>query len=197
MRPAAELRVIALAGLALLALAACGERGPVQKLVPGERLPAARLERLEGGGASSLSEFRGKALIVNFWATWCEPCRREMPDLERLAALARGRGAEVVGITVDSDLNLAREFVLRNKLSFPILVDRDMKFTGDALGIDAFPETFLVDAEGRLKARMKGAREWTSPDAVRALRAVLGVDLAPARTEEAKTGQRRNDGGNS
>jgi peroxiredoxin len=181
MRPRAERlpTPIVLACLAVLALSACSAGKPPDKVALGTVLPDARLERLEGGRAASISDYRGKPLIVNFWATWCEPCRREMPELERLSALARERGVTVIGITVDSDVNLAGEFVLRLGLSFPMLVDRDMRYASDALGIDALPVTLVVGADGRLRARLKGAREWTGPEATQALRSVLGVDLAP------------------
>jgi len=143
---------ILFAGLALAAAGGC--RGPE---VPrpgavGQPFPELELGALSDGRMASVSAYRGRSLIVNFWATWCEPCRKEMPGLERLSASAGPRGITVLGITVDSDPNLAREFVLQYRLSFPNLIDPELRLARSALDIKSFPETFLVSAEGRVLA---------------------------------------------
>lgn len=127
----------------------------------------------------SLAAYRGQPLIVNFWATWCEPCRREMPSLERLGAALRPHGVPVIGVTVDADANLAREFVLQYRLSFANFRDPDLRLARDALGISAFPATLLVGADGRIRARVNGAREWTGAEARRLIATHFGIDVSP------------------
>ena len=165
---------------AALALPAggCVERPAPQKIAAGQPFPEARLPELTEGRTVSLAAYRGRPLIVNFWATWCEPCRREMPELDRLSAAARPHGIVVVGVTVDTDLNLAREFVLRHRLRFTNLSDPEMRLARDALGIGAFPETFLVGPEGKIAARFTGARDWTGAAAAGALKSAFGVDIS-------------------
>lgn len=161
-----------------MALAGCGEPAP-----PGavnSAFPDLVLADLADGRARALAEYRGQALVVNLWATWCEPCRREMPSLERLSRAARARGLTVIGITVDSDLNLAREFVLRHDLTFVNFSDPGMARSRASLGIKALPETFVIDKEGRIVGRLLGARDWSADEARAWLATALGLDgLAP------------------
>ena len=97
--------------------------------------------------------------IVNIWATWCEPCRREMQTLERLHRRLEGSGVRVIGISVDADLNLAREFVRRERLSFPNVFDAESPL---ARGASKFPTTYVVSAEGVVLAKVETARDWSS-----------------------------------
>ena len=101
-----------------------------------------------------------KTLLVNFWATWCAPCRREMPDLQRLSdALDRSRFA-VIGVSVDADTNLAREFLLRHQIRFANLQDVNQEISSRLLGIKAFPETFIVAPDGVIIKRITGEQIW-------------------------------------
>jgi thiol-disulfide isomerase/thioredoxin len=145
------------AAAAALLLAACGR--PAQ---PQERFPRLELAALHGEPG-----WRG-ALLVNYWATWCAPCRREMAGLERLSRRAAARFT-VVGVCVDEDLNLAREWLRREGVSFANFADPGLRISRQALRIDALPETFLVAADGRLIERARGAREWDSAETAAAL----------------------------
>jgi thiol-disulfide isomerase/thioredoxin len=137
----------------------------------GDTFPQLALMRLDGGESVDLSEYRGKALLVNFWATWCEPCRREMPALEALAA--EEKRLAVIGVTVDTDLNLAREFVLKHRLTFARYADPGMASTRPVLVSQALPVTYLIAADGRLLARYLGARDWNAADMRREVEAAL------------------------
>ncbi len=160
-----------------MALAGCGERAAPGAV--GSPLPEVVLADLADGRARALAEFLGQPLVVNVWATWCEPCRREMPSLERLSRAARAQGLTVIGITADTDLNLAREFALRHELTFVNFSDPDLARARVTLGIKALPETFVIDKEGRIVARALGARDWSADEARAWLETALGTNLAP------------------
>ena len=95
-----------------------------------------------------------------------------MPSLQRLAARVDPDRVLVAGLTVDRDLNLAREFVLHNQIAFPNFADPDMAIANGSLAVVGFPETFIVAPDGRLAARVAGAREWDAPEIVAALDAL-------------------------
>ena len=143
-------------------LHACGRSSE-----PQERFPALELQALDGPPAT-LGALRGGALLVNYWATWCAPCRHEMPSLERLARLAAPR-LRVVGVSADEDLNLAREWLRKEKITFTNFADPGMRVSGQALRLDALPQTFLVSSDGRLLSRIRGAREWDRRDVIAGL----------------------------
>lgn len=155
----------------LALLAGCdggGQRGG--RLNPGERLPEVFLPGLDGVG----HRVPGSAapLLINFWATWCQPCRAEMASLNRLHLATRSRGLGFLGISVDEDVNLVREFVLQSGVEFPILVDRGGAVARESFRIGAYPTTLLARQDGRLHALVEGAREWDSGSA---LKQVIGL----------------------
>lgn len=106
--------------------------------------------------------FRGKLLVLNVWATWCPPCRREMPSLERLSKNVDGRHIVVAGMSVDTDTNLAREFLDQNGITFRNFIDIDGK-SAPALSISIYPETLVVAPDGKILYRVVGERDWDSP----------------------------------
>jgi thiol-disulfide isomerase/thioredoxin len=164
---------------ALLLLAACGpDSGAVQPGI-GAPLPTVVLTGLTDETPTSTGALRGAPFIINFWATWCDPCRREMPALERLSLRLAVYGVRVIGVTVDHDLNLAREFVRAHKLTFPIYADG--KALQSALRVGALPETVLVSAEGRIAARITGARDWEGAEGDKLLDRAFKLRLAAGR----------------
>ena len=118
--------------------------------------PALRLPRLEGGGApASLADFRGQVVVLNYWASWCDPCRDESPLLERWHRRLKRDGGTVLGVDVldvDSD---AREFIREYGLTYPMLRDKQGESQGD-FGIVGYPETFVIDKRGRIAALRRG-----------------------------------------
>lgn len=151
----------------------------------GAPAPPAEVRDLEGRPVR-LADLRGKVVFLNFWATWCAPCRDEAPSLERLYASLRERGFELLGVSVDAagEADAIRAFQREFALSFPILVDPD-KEAYRAYGATGVPETFLIDADGRLVERFIGPRNWDEPRYARALRRLLdaagGRDAQDAR----------------
>lgn len=113
-----------------------------------------------------LSDFRGKPLIINVWASWCGPCRVEMGSLERLSRLKGGQAFTVIGISTDDYPEAAMAFVQKTRTSFAHFIDQRLVLE-NMLGANRLPLTVLVDAEGRVLDRIYGAREWDSPESVR------------------------------
>jgi thiol-disulfide isomerase/thioredoxin len=168
--------VFACAALLLAGLIACSERKP-QSFQPRKVFPPVPLVSLTGGRSVLPEALRGRAVVINFWATWCEPCRKEMPSLERLHRQINPAKLLVIGVSVDSDLNLAREFLHQYALTFPNYTDSAQKLARDSLKIQAFPVTFLVAADGTVRARITGARDWASADALDLLERTLDVSI--------------------
>ena len=144
----AALAVVALLGFGLIA-------NDTDTVAVGEPVPDAPLPRLGGEGEAELADFRGKWVLVNFWASWCEPCRTESPTIERFARRHRGE-LVVVGINTEDLTEDALAFVDEFDLSWEMLRDGDGE-RKDAWGIVALPESFLVDPEGRVALLRRGA----------------------------------------
>ncbi len=117
--------------------------------------PAFSLPRLDREGVLSLASLRGKAVVVNFWASWCEPCKEEAPLLEDAWQRYRGDGLVVVGIDAQDFKGDARAFARRNGMTYPLVHDGPGKTVG-AYGVQAFPETFVVDRRGRIVGQIVG-----------------------------------------
>jgi peroxiredoxin len=114
---------------------------------------------LLGGETLKLAGQRGKPVLVNFWATWCAPCREEMPAMERLYLKHRERGFVLLAVSVDSDAALVKPFLERYKLTFPVALDARMDLA-NAYGVRALPASFLIDRNGYLTALALGPRAW-------------------------------------
>ena len=133
------------------------DRGIEQRLARGERPAAPKLDlpRLDGGGRGTLAGYRGKVVVLNYWASWCVPCRRESPLLERWHERIARRGGTVLGVDVLDVSDDAKAFVRRYHLSYPMLRDGSGE-TQKYLGIVAYPESFVVDRRGRIAALRRG-----------------------------------------
>ena len=128
----------------------------------GETVPEATLQGLNGP-SRKLSEFHGKPLIINVWASWCGPCRKEMASLERLAWLKRARHFNIIGISTDDDPVRAKTWLKESNATISQFIDTRLQME-NMLGASRLPLTVLVDADGRVVDRMYGAREWDSPE---------------------------------
>ena len=117
-----------------------------------------------------LSGYRGKVVVINYWATWCPPCRREMPSLERLNAAVGGRDVSVLAVNVGEDFETVFSFLgtIDPSPTFPLLFDHDGE-TVDAWKVRGLPTTFVVDKNGDLAYRAIGGREFDHPELVQKL----------------------------
>jgi cytochrome c biogenesis protein CcmG, thiol:disulfide interchange protein DsbE len=111
--------------------------------------PPFTLPRLSGGGTLDLASYRGKAVVLNFWASWCVPCKQEAPELEAAWRRWRSRGVVFIGIDAQDFYGDAREFAKKHGLTYPLAHDGPGKVVG-AYGVVGFPETFFVDRRGRI-----------------------------------------------
>ena len=157
---------------ASVGLVALGNRGP--KLAPDFAVTDL------AGRAVRLSALRGSVVVLNLWATWCPPCRDEMPSMQRLYTRLHGKRFELLAVSQDEDGKSAVEpFVKELGLSFPVLVDPERQ-VGERYGVWGYPETFVIDRNGYVVERVIGPREWDSPEQVKALEALISADEAPA-----------------
>ena len=136
--------VIAVVGLLAYGLLTKGEA----RVEVGEPFPDAELPRLDGSGTGSVADYRGDWVLVNVWASWCDPCRDESPALQSFYEEHRDNGFTVLGIDSRDVSNDAREFIEEYELTYPQLHDSGER--ADELGVIGFPESFLVDPEGEV-----------------------------------------------
>jgi thiol-disulfide isomerase/thioredoxin len=130
----------------------------------GATLREATMQGLSGP-SRKLSEFRGKPLIINVWASWCGPCQLEMASLERLSRSKAGKQLTMIGISTDDYPEAAKAFLKRNRTSFSHFIDSRLLLE-NMLGAERLPLTLLVDAKGRVLGKYYGAKEWDSPEAM-------------------------------
>jgi len=118
------------------------------------------------GPSRPLSFYRGRPLIINVWASWCAPCRAEMASLERLAWGDLAERFAVIGISTDDHIDRAQSWLRRSNATISHYIDRRLELE-HMLGATHLPLTVLVDATGRVRAKVAGAREWDGPEARR------------------------------
>jgi len=141
----------------------------------GSYLREAKLQGLSGK-SKRFSDFKGKPLIINVWASWCGPCRKEMGSLQRLARRYNGKQFNVIGISTDDDHKAAAAFIKESNVTFENFIDSNV-FLENMLGANTIPLTILVDDQGRVLEKARGAYEWDSPDIVDAIGEVFHVEL--------------------
>ena len=113
------------------------------------------------GKEISLSSFKGKVVLLNFWATWCPPCRAEMPSMERLYRRFKDKDLVILAVDLREEAKIVRKFVAGQKLSFPVLLDSDGR-VGAIYGAQSIPLSYLVGRDGNVLAGSIGGREWDS-----------------------------------
>lgn len=144
--------VLAVAVVALLAYGLFAKNKP--SIAVGETAPTGTLPLLDGGGTVDVSEFRGQWVLLNFWASWCDPCRIESPEIQKWSEEHRGE-VKVLGVNTEDLTDDAKQFVREFGLTWEMARDGDGKFK-DQYGIYALPESFLIDPAGNLALIQRG-----------------------------------------
>jgi len=114
------------------------------------------------GGSAALSSYKGKVVILNFWATWCPPCREEMPSMETLYQRYKNNGFEMLAVNIRENTDTVRQFIQRNNYNFPIMLDLDGRVNAN-YGVISIPTTFIINKEGRMVGRVIGSIYWDTP----------------------------------
>ena len=172
-----------LAALLCLAPALSGAGAPAAvdvEVQVGQPLRAALLRGLNGPDRQ-LAEFRGRPLLINVWASWCGPCRAEMASLERLAWRADGRQFAIIGISTDDYRDQALAWVRESNATISHYLDQQLQME-HMLGASRLPLTVLIDAQGRVRLRVYGARQWDAPESLELVHSALAV--APLHKQE-------------
>lgn len=137
-----------------------------------------REAKLQGlfGVTKFFSDFKGKPLIINVWASWCGPCRAEMGSLQRLARRYNGKQFNVIGISTDDDHAAATAFIKQSKVTFDNFIDSNVLLE-NMLGANTIPLTILVDAQGKVLEKVRGSYEWDSPEIVNTIGETFHIKL--------------------
>ena len=131
-----------------------------------------QLKDITGNGVR-LSDFRGKIVFLNFWATWCPPCVDEMPSMEKLYQELTGEGFEILAVSIDeSGAKTVRPFMKKHRLSFPALID-SKGFITSLYQTTGVPESFILDKDGIIVEKVIGPRDWAAPGAIRFFRKLI------------------------
>ncbi len=149
----------------------------VQTLTPlPDRVEAPGFKLMDIEGAMhQLTDYRGKIVIVNFWATWCPPCRDEMPSMQRAWIALREEGIVMLAVNVGEDEDTIFQFTADYPVEFPLLMDLDSKVV-QRWPVVGLPTTFVLDTKGRLTYRAIGGRAWDHPELLQAVKALKSQD---------------------
>lgn len=146
--------------LSFFACAALGASAPALTPLIGD--PAAPLVLKDPKGViNDLARFRGQVVLVNFWATWCEPCRQEMPSIQRLRERLAGKPFAVLAVNVDEPEARVRQFLTKTQLELPVLLDSGKTVTR-GWAVRVLPTSFLVGPDGRARYRVIGDIDWSN-----------------------------------
>jgi peroxiredoxin len=124
------------------------------------------------GRSMHLADYKGKVVVLNFWASWCPPCVEETPSLEQLQQTIAPRGGVVLGVSVDDDMDAYRKFIDDQRVNFPTFVDVSKKIAPQ-YGTSMFPETYLIDRNGKLARKIVGPQDWQSPEVMSSIEVLL------------------------
>lgn len=171
MRKAITIGILSLLAIAAFYITACRSNNVGERV----RAPDFTLPDLDGNEVS-LSDFKGKVIFLHFWATWCPPCRNEMPSVEVLYQKLKDKDFELLAVSLDRQGSSAVEPFIRDYgLTFPILLDLDGK-VARTYKVRGIPSTFIVDKEGLIAERVVGARDWTASDSIKKFLSLIEKD---------------------
>jgi peroxiredoxin len=153
-----------------IALAACSRSGG-GPAAQGELAPDFTFKD-QAGKQYSLADFRGKVVLVNFWATWCPPCREEMPSMEQLQRRMAQRPFAILGLSVDDSWEPVNRFMKENGVTLPVYVDFDKKIS-TLYGSFKYPETYIVDKKGKVAYKVVGGTDWMSSEMLKFLEVLV------------------------
>jgi len=131
-------------------------------LKEGDALPALQPAQFEG----NLPDLGGKVVLLDFWASWCGPCKKSFPELEKIYASYKDRGFVILGVNVDEDSAAMHQFLENHAVSFPIVRDKDQSLVGTA-GVESMPTSFLIDRSGKIRSLHNGFRGEETVNALR------------------------------
>lgn len=148
--------------------AACLDAAPqVGKLAPSFTLADVN------GKKVSLSDYSGKVILINFWATFCGPCKAEMPSLNNLFLAFKNDGLVVLAISTDDSEKPVQSFIKEKAIAFSVLMDKDQEVYFDQYGVLGLPTSFLIDRDGIIRDKIRGERIWDAPDMNEKIRTLL------------------------
>ena len=154
--------------LFVVALPACSRKEAPKAPREGKAAPDFILPDL-AGRTTRLADLRGKVVLVNFWATWCPPCREEVPSMAKLNRLMAGKPFQMLAVSIDEGGKEAVEaFFKQAGTELPVLLDTNGA-TGKLYGLTGVPETFVLDKKGVILKKVIGAMDWSAPDVVKFL----------------------------
>jgi len=143
----------------------------IQRVDPPEEAEDFTLKTLKGGTVS-LKDYRGRLIFLNFWATWCGPCRAEMPSMQRLWEEFKEEDFVILAINIQEESKLVSSFMNERGLSFPVLLDEKGK-VARSYGIRGIPTTFFLNPEGEIIGKAVGARDWDSEESFQLIEELL------------------------
>ena len=126
----------------------------------------------DNGRTITTSIFGGGLLVLNFWATWCQPCVEEVPSLDQFAKDMAGSGVVVLGVSMDANPKVYHDFLSRNRVSFMTARDPEAKISAD-YGTFKYPESYIIDSKGKVVQKIIGATNWTDGSMVNAVKSFL------------------------
>ncbi|HEY6838268.1 MAG TPA: TlpA disulfide reductase family protein [Geobacteraceae bacterium] len=155
-----------------LSLAACSKEQPPAPAKEGNAAPDFTLKDLAGNDVH-LKDLQGKVVLVNFWATWCPPCRSEIPSMMKLNQAMAGKPFQMLAISIDEGGKEAIEgYFKQSGTNLPALLDTNQKIS-KLYGTTGVPETFVVDKKGVILKKVVGAMEWSDPQVIQALNEII------------------------
>ena len=127
---------------------------------------------LLSGENRSLSSYRGRVIMLNFWATWCPPCVQEMPSMENLYRRFKDQGLEILAVNVGENQSTVQNFINRYRFTYPIPMDRNSRISRQ-YGLRYFPTTYIIDRSGQVISMTVGFKQWDTPQMISAFEALL------------------------